>query len=212
MGLTIERLGGADRYGTADLVAARVVDEAGTAYDGTAFLATGVLFPDALSASPLAWNRKWPIYLVHPLGTAPAGTMQDEGVTDVLVLGGTGAVSPTFETALVAAFGAGHVERLAGPDRYSTGAAVASYGVDDAGLGWDWLAIATGEDFPDALAGGVVPAVKGSVLLLTRTESLPPAVASELAAQRDDVANVYFLGGPGAVSYAVRDAVGTILK
>ena len=50
------------------------------------------------------------------------------------------------------------------------------------------------------------------MMLATRTDSLPPVVGAELSEQRDDVANLYYLGGPGAVSYAVRDAVGAILE
>jgi hypothetical protein len=49
-------------------------------------------------------------------------------------------------------------------------------------------------------------------MLLTRTDSLPPVMGDGLSEQRGDVTNLYYLGGPGAVSYAVRDAVGAILE
>ena len=65
MGLTVTRLGGDTRYETANLVAEETIAklESGDGYDGTAFAATGALFPDALApvhrAGPLrglAWG------------------------------------------------------------------------------------------------------------------------------------------------------------
>ncbi|MCL5887678.1 MAG: cell wall-binding repeat-containing protein [Actinobacteria bacterium] len=50
----VERIKGDDRYKTADAVAARVIEVKGGAFDGTAFVATGANFPDALAAAPLA--------------------------------------------------------------------------------------------------------------------------------------------------------------
>lgn len=212
MGLGVTRLGGSDRYATARMVAHATVDELGPAFDGTAFVATGMTFPDALAASPLAANRGWPIYLASASSGAPTGAMKAEGVTDVLVLGGPAAVSDAHYFGVVGGVGSGHVERLAASDRYGTAAVVASYGVDEAGLRWDWLAIATGELFPDALSGGLVPAGKDSVMLLTQTRVLPPSTAGRLSANRETIANVYYLGGPVAVSEGVRDSVEKLLR
>ncbi len=210
--LTVNRLGGVDRYETAELIAAAVVKKLGSTYDGTAFAATGANFPDALAASPVACAKGWPIYLVSPSLGAPTEAMQDNEVADVLTLGGTAAVSATHQKALVDAFGGAKVKRLAGDTRYATAVEIATYGVDDAGLSWDWTAIATGENFPDALSGGVVPARKRSVMLLTKTATLPYVVKTALGANREDIANVYYLGGPEAVSLAVRAEVAGQLR
>jgi peptidoglycan-N-acetylglucosamine deacetylase len=64
----VERIAGTSRYQTADAVALRVIDELGAAYDGTAFVATGGNFPDALAAAPLAAAKGWPLFLAHPTG------------------------------------------------------------------------------------------------------------------------------------------------
>ena len=212
MKMTVTRLGGVSRYETAKLIAERVVGKLGGAFDGTAFAATGANFPDALAATPLAASKVWPIYLVHPSAGAPIAQMQADGVTDALITGGTGAVSQAAQAQLEAAFGSASIERLDGADRYATAVAVATYGVNEAGLAWDWLAIATGQNFPDGLTGGLVPARKSSVLLLTRTDSLPAVTANTLDAQADWIADVYFLGGTGAISHKTRNEVAATLN
>jgi len=211
----VERIAGTNRYETARKVAARTVDELGPGYDGTAFLATGANFPDALGASPLAAANGWPIYLVNPVSGADAalvGAMKADGVTDALVLGGATVVSSRVETDVKSKVPCDTVRRLSGANRYATACAVATYGVDFGGLSWDWLAITTGQNFPDALAGGVLQGMNGSVMLLTPGANLDDQVAGILATNSDTIRNVYFLGGESAVSPAVVTEVTNILQ
>jgi hypothetical protein len=184
----------------------------GSAYDGTAFVATGANFPDALGASPLAAAKGWPIYLVRPTGADDAleAAMKAIGVDAVLVLGGTAAVPAAVENDLAARVPAAY-ERLQGDDRYETAIDVATYGVTTAGLQWDGVALATGANFPDALAGGPLQGRIGSVLLLTPTESLYAAVGVTLEAHASEIGEIRFLGGTSALSQAVRDAAVTAL-
>lgn len=213
-GAKVERIAGDNRYETARDIAARCTDELGAAYDGTAFLATGANFPDALGASPLAAAQGWPIYLVKPGTTAdPAlvSAMKSDGVTDALVLGGTSVMAQSVVTAIEAQVPCDS-ERLAGDNRYATACDVAQYGVDNAGLDWDRLAIATGQNFPDALAGGVLQGRSGSVMLLTPSTWLDGDVAQILAINQAAIGEVRFLGGTAAVSQAVRDSVASILE
>ncbi|TLM75316.1 MAG: hypothetical protein FDZ70_06950 [Actinobacteria bacterium] len=207
----VSRIAGANRYETANLVAAATIARLGAAYDGTAFVATGGNFPDALGASPLAASASWPLYLTsstNGIDDATLAQMQASGVSTVLVLGGTGAVPSSTEASLVAVFGDANVNRLAGSNRYETAAIIAQYGVDRCfGLGWNNVAFATGTNFPDALAGGVLQGMSGSVLLLTGANSLDPSVATVLDANRDTIAEVRFLGGTGAVSNTVRTLI-----
>ncbi len=208
-GVSVERIAGANRYDTANLVAARTIAvmRAGTGYDGTAFVATGMNFPDALGASPLAARQGWPIYLANPAQGANAGlvaVMRAAGVSKAIVLGGTNVVASSVESALSSL---GPVTRLAGANRYDTAVMVATYGVANAGLSWDKLAIATGTNFPDALAGGVLQGKSNSVLLLTPTTSLNDGVAAVLRANKATVFEVRFLGSTAAVSQTVRTAV-----
>jgi putative cell wall-binding protein len=210
----VDRIGGADRYQTARNIAARVVDELGPGYDGTAFLATGANFPDALGASPLAAAKGWPIYLVNPVTGADAAlisAMQSDDVDGLLILGGTAAIPDAIAVKLAADVPCKTL-RLSGNDRYATAVDVATYGVDVAGLSWDKLAIATGTNFPDALAGGVLQGKNGSVMLLTTPTALHDSVRTVLEANKLTIETVYFLGGSNAVSDIVFDAVVDILE
>lgn len=207
----VDRIGGSDRYDTARRIAARAITELGGDWDGTAFVSTGEDFPDALAASPLAAAQGWPIYLTSPtsLARTTRTAMQNKGVTDVLVLGGTGSVSSGVETTLDTYFA---TERLSGGSRYSTASRIASWAVTNAGHEWDKVAIATGENFPDALAGGVLQGRLGSVMLLTPTASLDGSTKSKLGQKRDYIANVTYLGGTNAVARSVRDAIAAVLR
>jgi putative cell wall-binding protein len=215
-GCSVERIAGANRYDTANLVAARAIAEmrARGGYDGTAFVSTGMDFPDALGASPLAAAKGWPIYLANPArgnnASSLAAVMKSAGVKKAILLGGTNVVGATVESALRASLGS--ATRLAGANRYDTALKVASYGVANAGLSWDKVAPATGQNFPDALAGGVLQGASGSVLVLTPTASLNEGVAAALKANKGSISEVRFLGSTAALSVTVRSAVVSALQ
>jgi putative cell wall-binding protein len=210
----VRRIGGKDRYHTAELVARAMVARRGTGYDGGVFVATGGNFPDALAASPLAAAKGWPILLTSPSGLSgsTSSTMKAMGAKDVFILGGTAVVPASAETALRRTYGTERVRRLAGNDRYATANTVATHGVRTAGLGWDRLAIATGDNFPDALAGGVMQGASGSVLLLSQGSALPASTAALLGSQRDSIRTVRFLGATGALGIAPREQLIAVLR
>lgn len=195
----VTRLAGTDRYGTAKAVADKVIELAGDAYDGGALVATGGNYPDALAGSPVAAAMVRPILLAHPTTNA---VYVPEDVTDVAILGGTGAVSAAVETALKADLGADSVTRLGGLNRYATAALVADWGVDK-GLSWNGVGLATGENFPDALSAGAMLGSFKSVMLLTQSETLAPEAKAALQSNADEVLTMYIIGGTGAVSEAV---------
>ena len=202
---TVERIDGNDRYETANKVAARVKTEMGGEFDGTAFLATGGNFPDALAAAPLAAGNKWPLYLSHPTAGVSAATRAAmSGVTKVIILGGTAAIPQAVQDGLSGSFS---VSRIAGTTRYDTAAQVAQYGVTSAGHMWNRVGVATGENYPDALAGGVLQGKVGSVMLLTPTASLCTEAGYKLLNNRNDITTVTFFGGTGAVSQTTRTSV-----
>ena len=103
------------------------------------------------------------------------------------------------------------VTRLSGADRFETAAAVAAQGVAN-GLAWDGLGIATGENFPDALSGGVMLGRNGSVMLLTTSSTLASAAQAKIAANKAVIFDVAYLGGTSAVSQTVRDQVAAALQ
>lgn len=212
-GGNVRRIDGGDRYETASMIASEVIAAAGTDYDGTAFVATGRNFPDALAAAPLAAGNAWPIFLAHPTSGLMPGTRAAMGdVRRVLVLGGYGAVLPQTEAYLETVYGDDNVTRLSGETRYQTAISIATYGVDEAGMQWDKVALATGQGFADALSGGVVQGKDRSVLLLTPPKALDPGVAATLTAKKTLIRELRYLGGPSAVSFAVRTQVTHALK
>ena len=119
---------------------------------------------------------------------------------------GPAAVSLPTEALLKEAFGTSAVERLAGPDRYATAAAIA----ERENIYRDFT-LATAEDFPDALTAGTL-ASWGPPLLLTRTDSLPDVTRNAIEAERRTIADWYVVGGDGAVSPGVREQVAQALE
>jgi putative cell wall-binding protein len=91
------------------------------------------------------------------------------------------------------------VERLAGDDRYETAAAVSAAHFAP---GVPVTYVATGTQFPDALAGGAAAADAGGPVLLVARDAVPEATATEL--DRLAPARIVLLGGPNAVSEQVR--------
>ncbi|PKQ21083.1 MAG: hypothetical protein CVT66_01080 [Actinobacteria bacterium HGW-Actinobacteria-6] len=203
----VDRLAGRDRYWTAKAITNKVIELRPSAYDGTALVTTGGNYADAMAAAPLSAALAWPILLENPLSHsvyAPAD------LSHAIILGGETAVSQTAENYLASLIGAGDVERLAGANRYETAAMIAQYGVDS-GMHWNGVGIACGMNFPDALAGGASLGRLGAVVLLTPPAALAPAAASKLEDNAVDITTVYILGGPTAVSPAVKAEVLSIL-
>ncbi|WP_349305143.1 cell wall-binding repeat-containing protein [Agrococcus sp. Marseille-Q4369] len=188
----IVRLGGTDRFHTSRLIAEHAF---GSASD--ALIATGLKFPDALAAGPVAVRRDGPVLLVNGesgvLDTATRATLERLGVGWVGVVGDASSVSAGIASGLG---GAGiDVDRYAGADRFATAAQLArEFGV----VGTAYLASGTG--FSDALAGAAAAGRDGAPLLLSRRECMPAATRSALLAAEPD--RVLVLGGQPTLSQA----------
>ncbi|MCS5719814.1 cell wall-binding repeat-containing protein [Herbiconiux sp. CPCC 205763] len=92
---SVDRAGGADRFEVAVSVNEMAFSTAATVY-----LASGLVFPDALSAAPIAGRSGSPIYLV-PRDCVPDRVLQEItrlAVTKVIVLGGSDTISPEVES------------------------------------------------------------------------------------------------------------------
>lgn len=194
----VQRLSGDDRYATAAQVA---LDRFDAALVDTVYLAVGSDFPDALAGGPLAAADGAPILLTpsNALPDVVAAALAALGPTRVVALGGTGAVAERVLEEAAAAVGSGTAtDRISGSDRFATAAAIAA-AMDTTAS--DTVYLATGRNFPDALAGG--PASMGAPILLVEPAALPPATAQALAAIQPT--HVVALGGQAAVSDDVLD-------
>ncbi|MBK9180676.1 MAG: cell wall-binding repeat-containing protein [Acidimicrobiales bacterium] len=89
------------------------------------------------------------------------------------------------------------VFRIAGPDRYTTAALISG---QFAPSGWP-VFIASGENYPDAIAAGWFSGVARFPVLLVRRDSIPTVTQNELARLAPPA--IFVLGGTAAVSDAV---------
>ena len=163
---------------------------------------TGEGFPDALAGGPLADSAGAPILLARrdELPEVTADALASLDPDRVVVLGGPDALDEATAAAAGRA-GSASVDRIQGADRYATAAAVAGRLPAT-----DTVYLATGLDFPDALAGGPLAARDGAPILLARRDELPEVTADALASLDPD--RVVVLGGPDALDEATAAAAG----
>jgi putative cell wall-binding protein len=201
-GIQTRRIAGANRYETAALVAR----QAGASPKNQAVVASGEFFADAVSAGSLSGGPdRLPVLLsaMHDVPDASLQALQDLGVAEIMLIGGTGILSPAVEAELI---GAGlRVARLAGPDRFATSARVATEAFARLGGADATLVMASGTSFPDSLAAGPLVARIGGVLLLLPPDDLARAPEG-IRFVRDRLARLIdpmILGGTAAVNGSV---------
>ena len=197
LGVNVSRIGGRDRYETAAMIAKRVVSYG--QWGGRVYLARGDDFADALALGPLAYASKAPLLLVKP-NTVPPATrsfLSANQASSGCFAGGTVAVSESV--ARVIRGYAPAIVRVAGSSRYSTAAAIASYGAASGLVSFETVGIATGTDFADALCGGVGAGVNGGVILLTKPGELPTTTSNTMEVFVGDMQEVQVFGGERAV-------------
>lgn len=85
--------------------------------------------------------------------------------------------------------------RLGGDDRYETSAMISA---ETFAAGVDVAYLASGVDYPDALAGGAVAGHQGAPVLLTKANSIPEVIQDEL--DRLNPGKIVILGGETAVA------------
>jgi hypothetical protein len=188
--ISVQRIGGVDRYETARLVAENGgLGGAGTLASGgftgtgvkTAVVADGLNFPDALSTGPMAFAGSaagngaggLPLLLTdtNTLSAGASEALSDLGIKQVIIPGGSAAVSTAVEQAIQ---GMGITTiRIAGADRTATAAQVAAFEISTptattGGMGYNRTVInlARGDDFADALAGGPAAGLIRSPIVL----------------------------------------------
>jgi putative cell wall-binding protein len=167
---TLTRVFGLRRYDTAAALSRMTFSSAPIVY-----LATGLNYPDALAAAGAAAGRG-PVLLVAAtyLPTATATELQRLAPGTVHVVGGLSAVDAAVFSAVRSALPSATVDRIAGPDRFSTAAALAEVAFP---YGASVAYVATGLDFPDALAAAVASGGGGPVLLVASDPYAGPAEA-----------------------------------
>ncbi|HSI99953.1 MAG TPA: cell wall-binding repeat-containing protein [Patescibacteria group bacterium] len=201
------RRAGSDRYASAAaLSAATFAPNVPVAY-----ISTGRGFADALAAGPAAAKLGGPVLLTEPsrLPAATVAELKRLRPARIIVTGGTTAVSGSVLTALRAY--AGSVTRQSGTDRYATAAAISAASF---GSRVPVVYVATGRNFPDALAGGPAAAMLRGPVLLVEPNAIPAATAREL--KRLAPGRIVVAGGSATISNAVLNGLkayaGTVVR
>ena len=184
------RFSGADRYATA----AAVADFLGI---NDVIIVNGESFPDGLASAIFDET-----ILLTQADSIPAATAEwleanCGAVNDVFVIGGVDAVSSAVFEALGDCTPGNPVTRIEGTNRYETAIAIA----DEVGNNGA-IILATGENFPDALAAGALALQEDAPIILNNGDSLRADVAAFLDAD-PTITGVYIVGGETVISAAI---------
>ena len=189
----VERIAGADRYGTSEMVAKRVVGITGK--KNTGVVASGQVFPDALSVGTFASRDGYPILLVKK-DSVPSqiqNAIKDLDINKTYIAGGLNTISKSTEAKLPNV-----VERMAGSTRYETSVAIAKskFGASKEAY------IASGEEFADAL---VISPISGKfnrpTLLVSRNKKVNSPVKAYI--RNAGFTSITAIGGERFVPYSV---------
>lgn len=185
---------GVDRYMTS-----AIIDDDPTA---TAYVVSGDAFPDGLAAGAVAGQVGGNVYLTRQGELPQAVRERIIYASKIVVVGGEKAVGPAVMSWLQQNT-RGALSRVNGDDRFATAAALSavSFASLSGATGVANVVIATGDEYPDALAGSAAAAKAKSPLLLVRRDEVPSTVAAELARLKPQAITV--VGGNGRVSDAV---------
>jgi len=217
--VNVIRIAGADRYATSNAINLYADGNAtANTSGGTAVVATGANFADALAIGPAVWDQGFELVLTDPasLSAAAQSTLVNLGVANVIIVGGTSAVSANVESQ-IKALGINIAYRIAGADRTQTAAQIATFetaglpaagayaALGSLGFGVATVNIARGDTFPDALAAGAVEGANSQVILLTSSPAvLGAGIPSFLSGSATGTLNA--LGLTGAVNVSTMQA------
>ena len=206
-GYKVKRVAGATRFETAVAIANEVKRIRGDISE--VFVVCSNNYPDALSVSGLAGMLDKPVLYIAPdgkLDDATAAFISENKIKNSTIIGGILAIAEDAEKNLEAA-GSKKTERIAGTSRYDTcleiNKAYAEY------LTGDSICVATGGNYPDALAGSVFAANNQAPILLVG-DSLNADQISFINGRV--IETIYVFGGELAVSTEVEAQLNALKK
>jgi putative cell wall-binding protein len=198
---TIDRIGGKDRYAVSASVGERISI---SMESDTAIIASGEVFPDALSASTIAGPMGMPVLLVQS-GNVPDSIQtyikNHPEIKHFIIVGGPATVKQSVVDQIQKLRNTANIERIGGKDRYEVSINVTKYGIHNYGMDLSTVAFARGDLFPDALSGAPLANIYYAPILLTSTNSLEPKVDAFLKTfSEGETKHIYIFGGTGSVS------------
>ena len=176
-------------------------------------IASGESQVDAVTAAGLAGSLNAAVMLTrsNQLPHNVARFIDEHNITDVVVVGGTAAVSDAIVTAIEGLGSRPDVERVSGADRYATAAAIGDRlgGPNPTWCGSTQTAaiLVNGGEAgrADAIVAGPLAFRLGLPVLLTGADELPDATAAFLTDNK--VERVVVIGGASAVSGGVMNTL-----
>ncbi len=192
-GYTVKRIGGEDRFNTN----IRIIDEFSPAKGTPAIIVNGENFPDALSISSTAASKGYPLLLTskNSLTEAAKNKLQQIKPSKLYIIGGTASISEKnlIEMKNSLELSDSDVIRLAGENRYETSLKIAEFFK----LNSDTAIIANGENFPDALSGSALAALKSSPIILINNDD---SSKQKAFIQSSSYSKLMFLGGEASIN------------
>ncbi|HHX67884.1 MAG: cell wall-binding repeat-containing protein [Miniphocaeibacter sp.] len=199
LGVSVERLAGNDRLGTAKKIATtrfkllgnpiteKEVEESGIA------VIDGNHFADALSAAPLVGQFNF------DRGDGVRSTTSllpyKSTMKPYMIFGGTNSI-PYID---ISSFDFPSFYRFAGKDRYATAVGVADSYKENFNIDIDTIVLVDGTKFPDALASAPVASMNNGAILLTHPTNFSEATKNYIN-NNPNIENVIIVGGEKSVS------------
>lgn len=203
----IERVAGSHRYATAVKVAEEVASV--SSKPSEIFLAVGdEKSPDALTIGPHAGSEGIPILLTRTdqLHDEVKNYIKRNGIKKVTIIGSETVVSKRVSDQ-IKQLGAS-VERVYGPDRYSTNAAVIT---KYHGTNPDQVFFANGQTTVDSLSGAPLAAKYDAPIVLTRPDAVTKPTRAFLN-KIGDQPEIFYLGSDAAITDNTRKELEGILR
>lgn len=197
MNLSVSRVGGIDRYDTAKLIGEKV-RAMSTNEKKDVIVASGEIFPDALSISPLSLKDELPILLVqkNKISGYTREALKELSKNSIYISGGENTVSTTVGNDLKS-YSRLPIIRLSGSDRYATSAKIAKSLYPDSKIS----VFTSGEIFPDALVAGEIVDKYDAPLMLVKKDTVPSSVADYVKASK--IIRNIIVGGTSTVTEKV---------
>lgn len=186
------RISGADRYETGRKVAEQFADPR------TAYIASGEVFADALSASAIAGRNGDPVVIT------PSKRLTDDLIHTIwkmspdriVIMGGVGAISENVVNELRRYLPNTEYVRMSGADRYAT-AKLAVEKLWNGNLEHAYLAV--GSNYPDALAAAPAAIKQGATVIPVRGGQPDKQLLSLL--QKKGVKKITIVGSTGVIAH-----------
>ena len=190
-GIADVRISGKDRYETSIQVAKLLIEDYN--YKNEIILANGINAADAISASPLAIQEKYPIVLTNgrTIENTVLNKLEDFNTKDAVIVGGSGSVSNKIldNTNITLE------ERISGKDRYETSVKVAEElnNINN-------IVLASGVNYIDALTASSLAGSKSAPVLLVDGRTINYSTEKYIKDIKNNILEIFVVGGTGSVN------------